>query len=391
MSFNKFREAASKAPPPGSKGNFVKEAFALKNFQMEPDEVALIRALDPAGPIFSRAFHFWNRPGSCTCDLAVFDGKCVYCFYEQKGKEDAAKLPKLPDGKNQKSKFDKVYRREAYILEIIDYRYFHAATDDSDPAKPKPILITCGNTEALPKRNRCARCPKEPRIFGGRKNWELSIPQFRILGQVDAQIGERCIGAMPDKSVCDRKIMLVGFACGNPEGGHDLMDEESILQLTAEQLTEYCTHEIQCPTCNFVGLPRDITVADDSCPTCGGCSPIRASMFDKNIEATCKGVKGNDGKIKKSYNFDRSAAYSDVRMDLSAHLDAEAVEAMLAPIDLNYVFRPEWVNRDKFENDAEYVMAVLDKQADQLKQVNPYKPVGGPAVTPYQGGGFRRR
>ena len=387
--FNKFRDASSKMPPP-SKGKFDKEPWALQNFSMEAGEVALTRALEPpASGFYSRTLHFWNRPGTCTCDIPVFGDKCVYCFMHQKGSEEAKKAGNGPDGKPQKNKYDKLWKRMAYVLEVIDFRYFHKGMDPED--SEKPILIPCGNTEAMPKRNRCGLCQKgDLRIFGGRKNWECSLPQFRSLVKIDAQIGETCITPIENKA-CGRKISLIGFACGGE--GHELMGEDDILQMPAEKLNEYVTTRISCPACAWEGLPVDVLVADDDCPVCAGCTPVRATMFHKNIEVSCIGAPDGRGGTKKTYNYDKGQPFTPIEDDLLQHLEEKDVVEMLAPRDLSYTFRPEWINREKFDSDEAYVMAVLDKQAEQLKVPNPYKPGGGNTqqTVAYQGGGFRRR
>lgn len=395
MSYNKFRDASSKAPPPSGR-KWEKEPWELTNFKLEAGEVALARVINPSSGFFSRTFHFWNRPGTCTCDIPVFGDKCVYCFYHQKGYEEAKKAGKGPDGKEAKNKFDKLWKRMAYVPEVIDFRFSHIGKDPEDPEKA--ILVPCGNIEPLPKRSRCPLCMKgETRIFGGRKLWEVSMPQFRALTKVDAQIGEFCVTPMDDNSLCGRKISLIGFAC---TGGHTLMDEDTILGMPAEKLSEYVTAVAKCPECGVECLPVDMIVADDDCPKCAGCSPVRATLFDKNIEISCVGQPDGKGGTKKTYNYDRGQPFTDLEEDVWNHVQGinlpqdqvdQRVKDILAPRDLVYAFRPEWVNRDKFEDDASYIMAVLDKQADQLKQPNPYKPGAGQQTTAYQGGGFRRR
>lgn len=397
MSFNKFREASSKAPPPSGR-KFEKTPWELDNYKLEPGEAGLARVMKPEGDFFSRTFHFWNRPGTCTADIPVFGDKCVYCFYHQKGYEEAKKQGKGPDGKEAKNKYDKLWKRLEYVVEVIDFRYSHLGKDPEDPEKP--ILVPCANLEPLPKRSRCPQCLKgETRIFGGRKMWEVSMPQFRALTKVDAQIGENCITRMPDQSVCGRKINLIGFACAN---GHTLMTEEQVIGMPPEKLNEYVTSAVQCPECGVEGLPIDMIVADDDCPVCAGCTPVRASLFDKNIEISCVGQPDGKGGTKKTFNFDRSQPFTNVDDDVWNYIQGigiptqeeleKKLDEILKPRDLAYAFRPEWVNRDKFDSDEAYVMAVLDKQADALKLPNPYKAnAGQQQTTAYQGGGFRRR
>lgn len=396
--FNAFREGMSKAPPP-SKGGFEKDPWELTNFKLEPSETCISRFLMPNGSFYMRAYHFWNRPGTCTYDIPVFQNKCVYCFYVQKGKEAAKAQGKGPDGKLPKSQFDKLWQRTSYEVELIDFRWFHRGFDPDD--KDKPILIRCGNEDPVPQRNRCPHCAKgETRIFGGRKIWELSPTQYSTLVSTDAKIGETCITLINERP-CGRKITTIGFACGN---GHELVDENTLIQMPPDELNKFVSTMVCCNLCDWEGLPIDMLVADDACPTCGGGNPVRATLFDKNISITCNGQTQSDGKVKKTYNFDQSAPFSDLPGDLVAPFSVftapadvdKAIAELLKPRDLAYTFRPEYVDRTKFSTDEEYVMAVLDKQAEQLKQPNPYKASGQPQTTPYQsqgqvGGGFRRR
>lgn len=305
----------------------------------------------------------------------------MWCFYHSKGKEAARKL-----GGDAKSKHDMAYPRLQYMFDVIDFRYAHMGKD----AKGNPALITCANPEAVPKRNRCQACSRnEERFFGGKKVWELSVAQFRSLMAANAALGQHCIAITDDNSVCGREIFLVGFACSNPECGVELVSEQDLMQMSHEQIDEVASNAVVCESCTQTVQPQEIIVSEDTCPKCQGSAPVRGTLFDKSVEITAVAAPKGSGK---SYNVDRSLPFSSVESDLMAFLGNEAkVAEMLVRTDMPHAFRPEYINRDKFQDDATYVAAVLDKQATKIGEENPYKAgAGGPPSQPFANARFRR-
>jgi hypothetical protein len=391
MSFDKFRRGRA-SQPSGSGKNFEKEPWAKTHFDLEVGDSALIRILKPENEIFDRNAHYWNGFHTCTGDIPVFDGKCCFCFFHKQGQEDYKKRVEAAkrDGKDSSqiaaSKFDMAYRRLLTSLEVVDFRYFHPGYDHE---KDRPILTPCANPEPQIKRNRgCQGCASNvERIFGGSKVWEVNVAQYQQVNACNDQLGQTCIADISGQ-FCGREIYLIGFGCEHCGG--ELLGERDLMEKKQEEINAFVSKPQPCPSCQKEGWPKDMVVSDDTCPKCQGMEPVRGSVFDKNLQVTAVAASRGKGK---AFNFDRSAPFSSVAEDLLAHVAEDEIEKLLTPRDLNHFYRPEWVSREKFESDEAYVKAVLDKQADRLREKNPFSSVQaatGSGNRSFGAGRFRR-
>jgi len=386
--------------PPNAFRNFRKKAAEVKktpewedrdpwdfdNYKMDIDEPsARGRIIDPGENGFFMANHHRvkSRDRRCTSDIPVFDGKCVYCyFYDRAGRDDE-------DRKN-------LYPRFRSYLEMMDYRYFHIVEETGKNNKKRKVGKRCASDDRVPKFRRgrsCKYCSSKDRevsarYFGGRKKWDQSDKGMEPL----VTLNEELMASAIDSKGNLYTAITIGFLCAECgeycilewDGEERDVDEDLITTIVnAEEglrLEEWTQEEYLCPKCERTALPLEVWIAIDDADNevqSTDENPIRRrTMFDMSLKITCSGKLSRDGsKTYRDYNFNADAFPSMSLIDeLEEHgCDEKEIDELLTPVDFEHLLRPEYVDRDKFDNDEAYVQAVLKAQAKVLERDNPFE------------------
>jgi hypothetical protein len=381
--FRRTRQEMKKRAPKKTKGS----TWSRENFQMAIDEPpALVWVLRPPpnSPFHIVRGHWLNGLQSCTCDLPGFEGKCLYCYANAKEKD---KEP-YPIRSNN-------------VIELVDFRYFHAVSEEDDDGNNKVVFKRCLYDEPQPQKKRgtgaCRLCEStdpivRERHFGGHKKWEIYGKTWTAFQSAHFQLGNTCLHQTKSAQgieLCLKNVYLIGAKCGHCET--EWLSEKDVQQLDPKELNKFLDEEHQCEKCQEVGPPVLVqiceTEAHDVCP---------ATIFDKPVLVTCAGEEKGTGKNKKVtrvHTFDPSAFdFDNLESWLENYqLDDEQIAACLTPWDMTDKYRPEFIdpNKEEFKNDRNaYVSAVLDAQARRSKRENPYKGLAGggaPRSRPFQG------
>ena len=342
----------------------------------------------PGGRVYSKAFHWPKgmRQIICTRDHPAFQvknddgtttGRCVCCHYF--------------DNKSRGR------RKTDDVLEVIDFRYFHLDGDD---------IVRCIHDEPDGEiRNvRCHLCnsPDEKvakRYFGGHKVMELREYQYNQVWAAHEKLSDYCISVVGEDEdgpvICGKKNYLLLFLCRNCD--EVLMDEQTVKSLAPVAQDKFKRARQTCPNCNAKDFPYPLYACDSDkgrTPTPleikDGVEPepgehwcIRGSMFDKVLEVSIAGevksIKGQGDITLKNLNVSTGEAWSPVGLDLSYFgFSDEEIEEMCKPMDLVHRYRPSYkLKPEDFRNEEEWVMAVLDEQAEVIGKANPFRPGGG--------------
>lgn len=381
MGFSAFRRAQQTAATMKPQGDGF-DPWSAKNMQLENDESALIRVLDPGDNFYVTRSHWRGGSRTCTSELPGFGGRCVYCYYQEKAE------------KGSKDKSD-LWPRVSTVVELIDFRYFHRVKEKGKDGKERNVFARCASDDAVPKFVRGRSCPhcqsNDPivreRHFGGHKKWELSDDNFDQIRAVDDKLAEICVHIDDDGKICGKQVFVVGFACS--ECGEPLLDEKTLTAMGDDQIADFAYNDQKCPKCKHEGWPKEVCVCESEAH-----EAVRGSIFGKTLEVTCSGhvtidKRGKEKKTKK-YNFDRSRAFSSVEDELVAHgYTGDKLGELLEPWDFRHEYRPEFLDPAKYDDEAAYVAAVFEAQTKNMGQgfSNPYKSESSGGST---GGGERR-
>ncbi len=347
--FHAFRKAQKKsnAASSGGGGRTPWQSYILK---MDTGETAGIRVLSPG----DEGFFIFKSHGFpqqiCTAELPGFDGKCVYCHYNERDKEFR----------------DAYYAKVRTVACVVDFRYFHW-----DNSGEKTLVHPCADAEPNPKKVRCRHCKStnaelSARHFGGQKRWELTNDQRDQLAEVHGKLQAVCVAQSDEddaESVCGQRIDVLGYQCGNPECSELIITERD---METHDISEALEDTYECEECNQENWLEPILVCES-----GDHEAEPGSIFGKIVEVTCSGrtVKTKSGdRTRKSYNFDRNVApWSRVEDDLAAFgLSDEEIEKTSKHDDLLKRFAPFRLDPGEYGNEAEYVVAVLEKQVEKI-------------------------
>tara|TARA_Y100000034_G_scaffold127275_1_gene179819 strand:- start:2435 stop:3565 length:1131 start_codon:yes stop_codon:yes gene_type:complete len=342
---------------------------------MDPGETAGVRVLPPPDGEFyiSKTHGFPAQP--CTADLPGFDGKCVYCFYNEVDRDFR----------------DKYYPSVRTVACVVDFRYFHW-----DMTGDKPVVHVCADAAPAPKRVRCRHCKGtneeiSKRRFGGQKRWELTDDQRDQLGEVNSKLQLVCVAQSdPDDpdSVCEHEIDILGYQCG-AEGCEELIISERDME--THDISDALSEEYECETCGetawldpIMVCMSETTLSPRSAMMSQKLGGLHAtacehdaepgSIFGRIVEVTCSGrqvkTRGGKERTRKSYNFDRNVApWSKVEEDLAAFgFDDEEIKAIATHDDLVKRFAPFRLDPSEYGGEEEYVSAVLGKQLERINE-----------------------
>ncbi len=133
MSFKAFRRA-QKRDESRPRGGGSKTPWQSYIFKLAAGEDAGIRVMAPPDDdFFDLKSHGWPKQ-ICTAELPGFDGKCVYCYNNERDKEFR----------------NKFYATVRTVACIVDFRFEHW-----DLSGDKPKVYTCANPEPNPGRVTC--------------------------------------------------------------------------------------------------------------------------------------------------------------------------------------------------------------------------------------------
>jgi hypothetical protein len=374
MSRGAFRNTTRRARKKGG-GDKKFKPFALETFRLDPDEETMVRALDFGDGPFVQPRHWVNRkPVICTGNIEVFDGKCVACFHHEE---------KLAEQKKNGEKLDSpYYAADFYAVELIDFRYHHII-GDPDRGENATKLVDCSHAEAEPKKLRCKYCKSDrdsisERHFGGHKIWEMSRNLWMQFAANNDKIAETCVHVDEEGDVCGNDIFTLGYKC--PECETEWMDQDTLDGLDKDELIEFLDDDIACENCDFEGPAEPILECATEAHPATPCE-----IFDKNVGISCFGEK------KRQYNYHVDEDPSSIEVDLEDWgFSEEEVAEMLKMKDMSQKYRPEWIDKSKFNTDEAYVEAVLAKQAERTGLPNPYKGDGPRRSKPFKGRGDKK-
>jgi DNA-directed RNA polymerase subunit RPC12/RpoP len=381
--FNRFKRSAKQSQQKeesrrGSSGTFP--PWEMEVFTYNVDETGRIRFLDPGdrGP-YEKYFHFpqGGFPHACTLEHPLFDGKCVFCHFDQEAKEQA----KAQGAKSTSS----LYRRFERVMELVDFRFMHIIPHPKKQGKE--TLIQCQHDGPdLPSRVRCNWCRHDnerykERHFGGHKVFEMNKTQWgQILG-LHNKLGRTCIhmdvdgdGNPDPETFCGQEVYPVEYKCSSC--GHTVLDDDKLATMSDAALFKYTDFEYECEKCGEKDFLEEVSVCESSKH-----DPKQASLFDKMIEFTITGEassftnnRGEEQKYtKKDFSFDTGQPFTYLDDDLETlGFPPEEAAEMIKLWDLDWRFRPERKDPKEYTSDDAYVDAVLDAQAESLKKPNPY-------------------
>jgi hypothetical protein len=355
MSFKAFRKAQKRSNerPRGGGGRVPWQSYI---FNMALDEEAGIRIVAPPNDdFFDLKSHSWPKQ-ICTAELPGFDGKCVYCYYNERDKDFQ----------------DKNYASTRTVACLVDFRYFHW-----DSSGDKTQVYPCADPEPTPTRVTCRYCKSNnadtaERRFGGQKRWELTDDQRQQLMGVHSKLELVCVGQTNPKdadSICESKIRILGYKCGNSKCAIEIIDED-VMQ--THDVSEALGAPFECEECGETEWLEPIMIcknggSNDSQDKDKTHNVEQGSLFSKIVEVSCSGqtkkVKGKD-RTTKSYNFDRNVApFSRLEDDLAAFgLSDEQIKECATHDDLLKRFAPFRLDPSEYKDEEEYVYAVLKKQ-----------------------------
>jgi len=393
MSFDRLRQFVNKremerdSKKKGGTGGL--KPWEREQFKLAIGESAMVRFLqipNDADP-YVRKFH-WTPAGpkTCTSEIAEFSGKCVYCFYDQDHKSkqqkeaEAAKL----SGQNYKRVASRLAQKSVTVVEVIDFRYYHIVPEANPQDK---VMVRCNVDGPDSDPDRCEYCAAEDesiraREFGGCRRWELQDDHLNQVFAAHTQMQKICVHANEDGTVCQKETYVVELLC---EGcSAPLVEPEKVRRMPAKDIEKELKKSPTCRQCGHVGYP----VAVSACKS-NAHEAVRGSVFDKNLIVNCTGetkkLFGTKETYKKKiYSFDiRSEPILSIQDSLAnwGFSDEEIVK-ICQPQDLNWKFRPEYIDSKKYSSSDEYVTEVLESQSEALKQNNPYK-------STHSGGGFK--
>jgi len=364
MGFDAFRRAQTRMKKKGGSGS--RKPWQSYILTLDPEETAGIRFLHPNYEGAPDGFYVWKTHGwpkqSCTAEIPGFGGQCVYCYYNERSKEFR----------------EKYYPSKRAVACVVDFRYFH--WDDSGN---KTEVYACADAEPTPRKVRCRHCKSNnkglaERHFGGQKRWELTTEQSQQVTAVYGKLAQVCV-AQDDSddadSLCGKRIDVVGYKCGNPSCGELIINEDIIRTHDISSIFEEKTEcEDGCGESTWLTPVMVCEGGGSSDPDGDADHKVEAgSIFGKILEVTCSGVTETTrrGKrTKRSFNFDRNVApWSHIKEDLAAFgLSDEEIEKVSAHDDLHKRFAPFRLDPSEYDNEEEYVLAVMKKQLDAINE-----------------------
>ncbi len=391
MSWSAFRNARRQAEQLAPTTAY--DPWEAEIYKIAAGERGMVRVLAPANDELLVLKRHWlpgAGPRTCTSEWPGFEGHCVYCHYLHQAQQARNAGGSLTE--QQQKDIDKLYPRLVYAIEVIDLRFYHRVKGSDG----KIAFERCMSDEILPQRNRCRFCNSHDpsvaeRFMGGHKVWEMGKTHFQQLYAVNDILGQTCLHYdQATGQVCGQDVFPVEFVCPHCQM-HAWFEEHHLQTEPPEKILEFIEQEHECPKCGKRGYPKEIQMCASEAH-----DPVPATVFDKTLEVNCAGEVKTDrsGRQRKytTLNFDRSQPFSNIQNDLQGYgLDDAELKALLQHWDLHHRFRPERVDRSKFSSDAEYVAAVLDVQAKQLKRPNPYQAQTQTRSAPWGGGGGQRQ
>ena len=349
--FHAFNKATKKSRNRRSGGSRVPWQSYI--FAMEGGDTALVRLLAPEGDdFFEFAYHGFPQKHLCTQNVAGFDGKCVFCHYNEMDKEFR----------------NKWYRAARTIALVADFRYFHY-----DNSGEKPTAHVCADVGPNPRKVKCRHCKSTnaelaTRHFGGQKRWELTDDQLAQVKEVHNKLSLVCIAQSDPEdanSVCGEGIEVLGYECGNEKCKEVIITDRD---LELHDVDEALEDEFECAKCG----ESNWLVPMLECES-GEHDAVMGSIFDRPVEVTCSTTTRNTKsgeRTSKSYNFDRNVAdWSTLEENLENFgFDKEAIEKIATPDDLVKRFAPFRLDPSEYKDEAEYVEAVLKKQVEHINE-----------------------
>jgi hypothetical protein len=343
--FASFRRAQQSSKDQRGRGG-PRAPWTAWSFAMNAGDLAAGRFLPVEAFILGQ--HGWPT-NTCTCEWPGFEGRCVFCYYNER------------DDDHRKKYFKKVRT----VMQFVDFRYSHWETNGDG----KVDTHTCSEVDANPRRNRCRHCAStDPAIakrhFGGRKRWELTDDQFAQVTDVYGRLQGVCLAGEGDE-ICGKRVVDVGYVCSDPECGAELISER---QLESEDCSEKISNPMTCPECGREDYPMGVLICDSD-----EHEPVPGTLFDKAVEVACSGVTKGNNRTTKAYNFETGAwPWGPIQDDLKKFgFDDEAIEKMIEPDDMHLRYAPMRIKAEDFASPEEYVSAVLMKQAEVCKKPVP--------------------
>jgi hypothetical protein len=241
--WSRFRDAQKTAKQHSGPSYDVKD-WDKYRFRMDPGQDVDTFVCDPGEHGFPyRTKHFSKgMPRVCTCDIPMFEGKCNYCFYNDKDP-------------------DKSYGSGGMTLvELIDFRFFHHTIDTSGK-KPRLVYQRCifdevkvdASATGRGRGRSCKYCestdPKvKQRHFGGRRIFELGAKALDLLVATNLSLSWRCLHRNAEGAFCGETIYPIGFSC--PACKQTVVDEVTLKGLDDDEYLAYQSKSQPCPHCN---------------------------------------------------------------------------------------------------------------------------------------------
>lgn len=387
---NRDKERAAK-----KKGGGLKP-WERDQFQISIDETAMLRFLQiPEGQDpYIRKFH-WPQgtgPKTCTAEIADFAGKCVYCFYDQdhKAKQQKEAEAAKAQGREHKKIGSRLNQKSVTVMEVIDFRFYHVVPGEKADEKS---MVRCNVEGPEADPDRCEYCASEDesikaREFGGGRRWELKDDQLAQVFAAHTQLQKICVHVDDKGDICQKETYVVELLCSKCNA--PLIDSEKVRRMASKDIEKELKKNPTCPSCKHVDYPQPVS----ACKT-GAHEAVRGTIFDKNLVVVCSGETKElfgtkETYEEKNFSFDiRAEPFCSVQDSLSMWgFSDEEIEKFCKPQDLHWKFRPEFIDPKKYPTPDEYIAAVLESQAEAVKQQNPYgstKPAGG-----FKGAGAQR-
>lgn len=377
------REAAAK-----KKGGGGLKPWERDKFKIVVGEDAMVRFLPlPEGSDpYVRKFH-WPQgggPKTCTAEIAEFGGKCVYCFFDQDHKDRQRKEAEAAkaSGREHKKMASRLGLKSVTVMEVIDFRYYHVIPGES---AGEQAMVRCNVDGPDGDADRCEHCASgDPSIaarqFGGGRQWELKDDQLAQIFAAHTALQKICVHQDDKGNVCQKETYVVELLCRNCN--NPLVDSEKVRRMPARDIEKELKKTPRCGSCGTVDYPVPISACKS-----GSHDAVRGTIFDKTLVVSCTGETKQLFGTKETYeekilSFDvKSEPFLSIGESLASWgFSDKEIEDFCKPQDLHWKYRPEYIDPKKYGSSDDhvglnhgYVAAVLDSQAEVLKQSNPYQ------------------